>query len=98
MGLTVPDAQLWFIVDRDNSNNGWSHAKVVYHDGSVPVEDAWPGNVTEGDFDDLQAAAATSQAALDTEAGTMMGSWFTSKPAGFAVALRYVLNATTWPV
>ncbi len=93
-----PDAKLIFTVDRDEHDVGWSNAKVEYHNGTVtPPSDVWSGTLSRDQYDDLSAEAAISQPALDTESTTIMGTWYTSKPAGFKVAWRHVLIGSRWP-
>ncbi len=98
MSTVGPDAQIIFIFDRDEHGAGWVEAEVNYHNGTLtPENDRWTGTLSRDQYDDLSAKAAISQPALDTESNTIMGNWYSTKPAGFKVAWRHALNDSRWP-
>ena len=102
MSTTGPDDILQFHVDTDDATpvniDVW--VKVKYHNGADTPEthDLWNGQLDKSDYDSLSDEAVISQGALDADAGSRMGNWYSTKPPGFKKAFRSGILVTIWPV
>ena len=97
MSDSGPDAILG--VDSDDASPPTIGVVVIDHDGTrAPPFNKWGGTLDASDYGGLKTAADISQSALDSEATTVIGGWYTARPTGFKVAFREALLAGKWPL
>lgn len=61
-----------------NGVSTWIESQPRFHHGNAGLDETYPSVIGASDIADLHDAAVTSQAAFETAAATVFGSWWTS--------------------